>query len=101
MLISREFLFGLGAYVRQAELSLHRTPNNNLEALITYHAENRIPLPHAVLKLPEPARYLARTYAWVPAADTGSGRRPVCRRHSAGGVPTNRLKALANAASDS
>jgi hypothetical protein len=50
MLISREFLFGLSAYVRQAELSLHRTPNNNLEALITYYAENRIPLPHEVLQ---------------------------------------------------
>src|SRR6185436_11533731 len=45
--------------------------------------------------------YSSWTYACVPAADTGSGRRAVCRRHRAGGVPTSRLKALANAASDS
>ena len=50
MLISREFLFGLSAYVRQAELSLHRTPKNDLEALITYYAENRIPLPRELLR---------------------------------------------------
>ncbi len=50
MLISKEFLFGLSAYVRQAELSLHRTPQNDLEALVAYYAENRIPLPHEVLQ---------------------------------------------------
>lgn len=50
MLISREFLFGLSAYVRQAELSLHRTPKNDLDALITFYAENRIPLPPEVLQ---------------------------------------------------
>jgi hypothetical protein len=50
MLISKQFLFGLSAYVRQAELSLHRTPKNDLGALVTYYAENRIPLPHDVLQ---------------------------------------------------
>jgi hypothetical protein len=50
MLISKQFLLGLSAYVRQAELSLHRTPKNDLEALVTYYAENRIPLPHDVLQ---------------------------------------------------
>ena len=50
MLISKPFLFGLSAYVRQAELSLHRTPKNDLQALVTYYAENRIPLPHEVLQ---------------------------------------------------
>lgn len=50
MLMSREFLFGLSAYVRQAELSLHRTPKNDLEALIIYYADNHIPLPHEVLR---------------------------------------------------
>jgi hypothetical protein len=50
MLISKEFLFGLSAYVRQAELSLHRTPQNDLEALVAYYAENRIPAPHEVLR---------------------------------------------------
>ena len=50
MLVPKQFLFGLSAYVRQAELSLHRTPKNDLEALVTYYAENRIPLPHEVLQ---------------------------------------------------
>lgn len=50
MLVPKDFLFGLSAYVRQAELSLHRTPNNDLAALVTYYAENRIPLPHEVLQ---------------------------------------------------
>lgn len=50
MLMSKEFLFGLSAYVRQAELSLHRTPKNNLSALITYYAENRLPSPYEVLQ---------------------------------------------------
>jgi hypothetical protein len=50
MLISKEFLFGLSVYVRQAELSLHRTPQHDLEALVAYYAENRIPLPHEVLQ---------------------------------------------------
>jgi hypothetical protein len=50
MLMSKEFVFGLSAYMRQAGLSLDRTPKNDLEALVTYYAENRIPLPHAVIQ---------------------------------------------------
>ncbi len=50
MLVPKEFLFGLSAYVRQVELSLHRTPQNDLAALVDYYAENGIPLPHEVLQ---------------------------------------------------
>jgi hypothetical protein len=50
MLMSKQFLFGLNAYVRQAALSLHRTPNNDLEALGAFYADNRIPLPHEVVQ---------------------------------------------------
>lgn len=50
MLISKQFLFGLSAYVRQAALSLDRTPKNDVGSLATYCAENRIPLPHEVIQ---------------------------------------------------
>lgn len=50
MLLSKQFLFGLNAYVRQAALSLDRTPKNDVGALATYYAEHRIPLPQDVVQ---------------------------------------------------
>ena len=50
MLLSKQFLFGLSAYVRQAALSLDRTPKNDVGALATYYAEHPIPLPQDVVQ---------------------------------------------------
>src|ERR1700754_4356776 len=50
LLISKQFLFGLDAYVLQAALSLDRTPKDDVGALARYYAENRIPLPQEVIQ---------------------------------------------------
>ena len=66
MLVAKDFLFGLSAYVLQAALSLDRTPKNDVAALATYYADNRIPLP------PEIVQQLARHLPGGDCAVTGS-----------------------------